>query len=307
MRIIEGEVVDQSNFPFIASIIEEGNHVCGASIISDRYILTAAHCTYSVGFIPRDLDTTVVSVGASKWQLGTKYRLSKTYAHVNYNAVATTNDIGLFKTAKKIEFTSNVQPVKLNKKDLPQESGLECIVIGWGYTSNGGFMIDEAADVLNVVKINTISTESCQKYYENIDERNICLTGTGRKGTCSGDSGGPLLYYDGGDLIQIGLVSYGGDCNNTSPEVHTSVSYFEDWITDSMRLLDSDSDDNQDFNYDHHHHDYGYSYPLIFAWVRNNRTRDFVVEPIYPKIRRKGGFRKANAIYSGRRLKLKKS
>ncbi|XP_022905883.2 chymotrypsin-2-like [Onthophagus taurus] len=239
VRIIEGEVANQKDYPFVVSIIYNNRHICGGSLISERYVLTAAHCTYS-GSEPRNIENILISVGSSKWETGTKYEISKSYAHEDYDKATTTNDIGLFKTEEDVEFTQNVQPIKLYLNDLPKESDLECMVIGWGFTSDNGFMVRKASSVLNLVKIKTISIESCRKFYRHIDERNICLTGSSRKGTCSGDSGGPLFIQVYTELMQIGLVSFGGDCNNTSPEVHTRIFYFKDWISYAMTLLDVD-------------------------------------------------------------------
>nr|XP_022905882.1 chymotrypsin-2-like [Onthophagus taurus] len=237
-RIIEGGPADQRNFPFIVSIIYNGYHTCGASLITSRYVLTAAHCAYSRHQLI-DERYTFISVGSSRWEEGTKYGVSKIYVHDEYNNDRVVNDIALLKTDKKVRFSTYIRPGKLYGNELPKQSGLECIVIGWGYTSNNGYLVKSATDVLNKVKITTISPQRCRRYYRNVDERNICLTGIGRQGSCSGDSGGPLLTDIDGNLVQIGLVSYGGDCNNTAPEVYTKISYFKDWILNSVKLLDA--------------------------------------------------------------------
>lgn len=45
-RIFGGEMVNQNEFPFIASLryIRSAKHFCGGSIITENWILTAAHC-----------------------------------------------------------------------------------------------------------------------------------------------------------------------------------------------------------------------------------------------------------------------
>ena len=45
-RIIGGEEAENHEFPWAVALLEGGWHVCGGSVISDRYVLTAAHCVY---------------------------------------------------------------------------------------------------------------------------------------------------------------------------------------------------------------------------------------------------------------------
>lgn len=45
-RIVGGTAEDPHVLPFIANIKRNGNLMCGGSLISTRFILTAAHCYY---------------------------------------------------------------------------------------------------------------------------------------------------------------------------------------------------------------------------------------------------------------------
>ncbi|KXJ79768.1 hypothetical protein RP20_CCG028169 [Aedes albopictus] len=44
-KIVGGETVDIEAFPYQVAVLDVDNQICGGSIISDRWILTAAHCT----------------------------------------------------------------------------------------------------------------------------------------------------------------------------------------------------------------------------------------------------------------------
>ena len=61
----------------------------------------------------------------------------------------------------------------------------------------------------------------------------VCTDTTGGHGTCSGDSGGPLLDAETGQ--QVGITSYGGSkCETGVPACYTDVAMFQDWIAEQQ-------------------------------------------------------------------------
>ena len=43
-RVVNGWPADQGEWPWIAALLNNGRQFCGGSLITDRHILTAAHC-----------------------------------------------------------------------------------------------------------------------------------------------------------------------------------------------------------------------------------------------------------------------
>ena len=94
-----------------------------------------------------------------------------------------------------------------------------------------------AATILQKVNEPISDTSSCQRLFPRVDSNtNVCAGGTGRSGTCMGDSGGPL-QCEGSDGLwyEVGITSYGVPCGTGQcPDVFTRVAAFEKWIKDNI-------------------------------------------------------------------------
>lgn len=149
--------------------------------------------------------------------------LSKIIQHEDYNAFTLSNDVSLLRLSSPLTFDRYVAKIELqaNKEHLA-----DCIVSGWGTTSEGG----TSPDILQYVEIETISDAKCRNAYgaNEIDDSMICAEASeGGKDACQGDSGGPLAC--GNSLT--GIVSWGYGCARPNyPGVYTEVAYFKDWI-----------------------------------------------------------------------------
>ena len=111
-------------------------------------------------------------------------------------------------------------------------------VVGWGAT----FTYGRAETILRQATVPLVTKKECKAAYNrvnvNIDigDTKICA-GKGRRDTCSGDSGGPLLADHLGDKhwSVIGITSFGVDCGRADfPGVYTRVDKYLHWIKDKM-------------------------------------------------------------------------
>lgn len=131
-RIVNGSDASLGQFPHQVSlrVSQNNRHFCGGSIISKRWIITAAHCS----FLPAQI-VPIAVVGAVKLREGgTPYNISKIIPHPLYqNQKSLKHDIALWRTSEDIVFEQNVQPVALPTADTFGDVPL--IVSGWGRTS----------------------------------------------------------------------------------------------------------------------------------------------------------------------------
>lgn len=131
-RIVGGRRAVDGQFQYQVSLrkVQNGSHMCGASIISSRFLLTAAHCTYHAA--PESLYVVVGTVHPSA-NTGVKYNLDKITWHERFDPHTIFNDISLLRTAEKIAFNDFVQPIALPTKDTT--GNVEALTSGWGITS----------------------------------------------------------------------------------------------------------------------------------------------------------------------------
>ncbi|XP_026730237.1 brachyurin-like [Trichoplusia ni] len=86
---------------------------------------------------------------------------------------------------------------------------------------------------LSSVTLNIITNNACAATFGNfVHPSNICTSGAGGKGTCTGDSGGPLAVQINGQTILVGVSSYGAraGCAVGRPAAFTRVTSFVNWI-----------------------------------------------------------------------------
>merc|ERR1711915_221045 len=236
--IVGGEEAADGEFPWQGSLRQIGmigqTHFCGGSVLNENWVVTAAHCC--AGQTPLFMH---VVAGGIKLNTGEgeeeKRDIQKIIGHPDYSSQDLTNDICLLKLEKPLEWTEFVQPIALPEANEQTPAGTNAIVTGWGTLSEGGLILP---NVLHKVTVPVVSDEDCSDAYSSsgigIAEAMICAgLPDGGKDSCQGDSGGPFINAESKTLI--GVVSWGIGCGRAGyPGVYTQVSYFIDWIEQTM-------------------------------------------------------------------------
>lgn len=162
--------------------------------------------------------------------------------HPDFSSLKKNNNIALIRLAESVDFTENIQPACLytDKGDL--SPNVKLTVIGWGITNR-----DEPSNALLAAQVETVPTSECNSTLLNynklvaavalesgIDNSQYCAYDPKeRSGTCRGDSGSPLQFFDDsnhGIATVVGVTSFGLGCGGKLPGIYSRVAHYLDWI-----------------------------------------------------------------------------
>ncbi|NXC07802.1 PRS55 protease, partial [Orthonyx spaldingii] len=198
-----GTQVKPGEFPWHVSIQSHGKHICGGTIISALWILTAAHCFAQE--LPPDL---TVAVGGVNLSLPLEeHNPDSLILHEEFNSTTLRNDIALILLSNPIEFSKEKIPICL---PFTCDTGTwqHCWAAAWGNTG-------AAPHVLQKIRMKLISREKCLEQIPHLAGSVMCAEtkqgGGGGGGDCQVDSGGPLVcsYWNTMKWFQVGVISGG--------------------------------------------------------------------------------------------------
>ncbi|XP_044160558.1 uncharacterized protein LOC122945559 [Bufo gargarizans] len=238
-RVVGGQDAAPREWPWQAALLYENASVCGGSLISQDWVVTAAHCV--VGKTHRKLQVllgvlNLMDTGSTRLSVAVK----KVIINPIYNGGITSGDLALLQLEMPVNFNDNIQPITLPSQDQEFQNGMMCWLTGWGYTAEN--VPQTAPHTLQKVELPLINSTNCDKMFQVafnashapdlVKEDMICAGyPEGKKDGCQGDSGGPLACPSHESWFLVGIMSWGEGCAQPQkPGVFTKVSRFSSWI-----------------------------------------------------------------------------
>ncbi|KAA0703258.1 Trypsin-3 [Triplophysa tibetana] len=221
-KIVGGYECTKNGVQYQVSL-NSGYHFCGGSLISNLWVVSAAHCYKS----RIEVRLGEHNIDASE---GTEQVINsvKVIRHPSYNSNNLDNDIMLIKLSKAAILNQYVKTVALPSSCAG--AGSNCLISGWGNTSATG---SNYPSRLMCLQAPILSDSTCRNAYPGEITSNMFCAGfiEGGKDSCQGDSGGPVVCSS---QLQ-GIVSWGYGCaQRNRPGVYTKVCNFTTWIRNTM-------------------------------------------------------------------------
>lgn len=251
-KIINGELAQPAEFPFMASIgfldSVTYSHRCGATILNNKYIMTAAHCVQDLvekNNSLRQFEQVFVTVVGTNHissvqfknlsQNGQVYQIDKIIINESYSNTTDPNDIAVLTVFDQIVFNSNTSAVRLPESNDPSVIfGKNVTIIGWGQTETGF-----SSNNLLKAQMTVLNSLPQQTQCEGYDKEHYCIKDLGGddSNVCFGDSGGPLIYKFQNEWVQYGITSFGfadifQQCDNTRPSFFAMVPRLLTWLNE---------------------------------------------------------------------------
>ncbi|XP_062951927.1 ovochymase-2 [Cynocephalus volans] len=249
-RIVGGSQVEKGSYPWQVSLKQRQKHICGGTIISPRWVITAAHCVASRNIGP------TLNVTAGEHDLSQTEPREQTLTvetviiHPHFSTKKPMDyDIALLKMAGAFQFGQFVGPVCLPEPGERFEAGFICTTAGWGRLTEAGIL----PQVLQEVNLPILPQEECAAALltlkKPISGKTFLCTGfpDGGRDACQGDSGGSLMCRNKkGTWTLAGVTSWGLGCgrgwrNNMqekdqgSPGIFTDLSKVLSWIHEHIQ------------------------------------------------------------------------
>lgn len=253
-RIVGGVPSELHAWPWIAALgfendKDEIKFLCGGTLITQRHVLTAAHCVIRdslkiVRLGEHEIDND--NDGANPIDIKVVQRL----IHKGYHSAFYHNDIAILTLERDVEFTDFIRPICLpllspivSKQTFQR---FFPFIAGWGTTRFRG----PTSNQLLEIQLEVLSNAGCIETFKafdnvNITDNKLCAYDQFEiKDACQGDSGGPMMTQQGPFVdqdipddrwFQLGIVSFGYKCAVPGfPGVYTRVTEYGQWIRDNL-------------------------------------------------------------------------
>ena len=242
-RIVNGSQAETGSHPWAVQIMLKKSRskiFCAGSLLTNRFLITAAHCFNRV----RPADVVLVLGNVKSDGSSSEYqqlrRIESVFIRDDFDEISYNNDIAVVKMERTVEFNNFIRPICLPavSEDYGEEVGS---VVGWGRLSHNG----DLPEGLQEAEVRILSQEECRHSTHHLPQEitdNMLCAGDEKAGTdaCQGDSGGPLILTRPHHKLLVGIVSWGIGCSRPGyPGVYTRIGTFLHWIRDIVQEGDS--------------------------------------------------------------------
>ncbi|XP_016949730.1 spaetzle-processing enzyme-like [Drosophila biarmipes] len=260
-HITAGEEAPLNGFPWMAALLyanprsptQDTVSKCAGSLITNRYVLTAAHCVEVNNWVLRRVrlgehDTTsnpdCITLMSGRMKCAPPHleiNVEQAVKHEHYFVTGGKhyNDIALLRLQFPVRYTNQILPICILPTDHfsnPSFENYNLQVAGWGNSH-----LHTSSNVLLQAYVQGSNPDECSRRFPSLGidkETHICAGGQDGVDTCKGDSGSPLMATMGWGVDEFvylaGITSYGFDQCGDGPAAYTKTSSYVSWIRRNM-------------------------------------------------------------------------
>ncbi|KAF0042285.1 hypothetical protein F2P81_005817 [Scophthalmus maximus] len=162
---------------YMASVQISKGHTCGGFLVSEDFVVTAAHCDED-----GPMSVVLGTHNLKKVNDAMRYDV-KRCKYPSYVNITSGDDIMLLKLSRKAQLNDKVQTIRLPRTNDKIKEKQKCRVAGWGCNKRGGKVVD----VLQVAEVPIVKLEMCKKQWKKTKfdlPANVTCAGGPNKGFC---------------------------------------------------------------------------------------------------------------------------
>lgn len=245
-QIVGGTQTTIDTFPFMVAVTayrvfdgkEQLRPFCGATLLTNEYVLTAAHCVEKVKLGGTRVMLSADTLDPAKTKAAI-LPISEIILHPKYQSTRKGYDVALLKLEQKVELKDNIYTIDLLTDASEAATDTLVTAVGWGKLYSDA---QNLPDDLHVVHTKIFDHAKCEKIassgeisVENFETQLCAGVPEGGVDACQGDSGGPLLVRkvegERQRWLQVGITSWGNSCAQAnSPGVWADIPALKQWI-----------------------------------------------------------------------------
>ncbi|XP_020512713.2 coagulation factor IXb [Labrus bergylta] len=241
-RIVGGDEARPGEIPWQVTLMSQSPSLgraqpfCGGSLLSELWVITAAHCLVQADIAKRHFFVRVGEHDVSKDEGPERDHLvaqRHIHRHYRFELSPYNHDIALLKLATPVELSSHRRPICLGPKDFTENllrDSHTSLVSGWGRIQFLGI----EATKLRKLEVPYVERTVCKQSSRDHVTRLMFCAGyqSEKKDACQGDSGGPHATKYKGTWFLTGIVSWGEECAMDGKYgIYTRVSRYYTWIS----------------------------------------------------------------------------